>query len=107
MTTTSPINAPGQQTLAPPGDPTPPDSIPSIPSWQNRAQREPTANLTLRVRQHLDSRLARQVFELNQHGWHTSKVEIIEMLLFEMPDQLDGDLVARLQSFRSAAPRNT
>jgi predicted site-specific integrase-resolvase len=77
-----------------------------VPLWQNAGQREPTANLTLRVRAHLDRRLARQVFELNEHGWRTSKVEIIEMLLYEMDDEVNNDLVARLSSFRSNAPRH-
>jgi len=35
----------------------------------------------------------------------SSKVELIEMLLWELPDVPDDDLRARLASFRTAAPR--
>ena len=64
----------------------------------------PPANLAIRVRKPLDDRLAELIHALRRDGVRTSKVELIEMLLWELPD----DPVAareRLRRFRGYAPR--
>jgi hypothetical protein len=63
-----------------------------------------TANLALRVRQPLDDHLAEIVHEFRREGVRTSKVELVEMLLWELP-QTHTDLRARLAEFRDAAAR--
>lgn len=66
---------------------------------------EPSVNLAIRVRQPLDERLVDLLHTLRRSGVRSSKVELIEMLLWELPDVPDDDLRARLASFRTAAPR--
>jgi hypothetical protein len=64
----------------------------------------PPANLAIRVRKPLDDRLAELIHALRRDGVRTSKVELVEMLLWELPD----DPVAareRLRRFRGYAPR--
>ena len=58
-----------------------------------------TANLALRVRQPLDDHLAEVVHEFRREGVRTSKVELVEMLLWELP-QTHTQLRARLAEFR-------
>jgi hypothetical protein len=59
------------------------------------------------VRRPLDDRLADIIHALRLRGVRTSKVELIEMLLWELPDAADvgDDLLERLGLFRSCAPR--
>jgi hypothetical protein len=67
----------------------------------------PPVNLAIRVRKPLDDRLAEVIHQLRGDGVRTSKVELIEMLLWEMPaDQLPA-LRERLRQFRDWAPRGT
>jgi hypothetical protein len=40
-----------------------------------------------------------------QRSIRTSKTELVEMLLWELPDEPDDDLVERLKRYRLAAPR--
>lgn len=65
----------------------------------------PAANLAIRVRRPLDERLAELIHGLRQQGIRTSKVELIEMLLWELPAAPSRDLRGRIGAFRSAAPR--
>ena len=67
---------------------------------------EPSANLAIRVRRSLDERLNELIFDLRRDGIKTSKVELIEMLLWELPPRPGGSLTDRLASFRRAAPRS-
>ncbi|HUW16788.1 MAG TPA: hypothetical protein VMW94_06890 [Actinomycetes bacterium] len=67
----------------------------------------PPVNLAIRVRKPLDDRLAEVIHQLRQEGVRTSKVELIEMLLWEMPDDQPGALRERLRQFRDWAPRGT
>lgn len=65
----------------------------------------PPVNLAIRVRKPLDDRLAEIIHALRREGVRTSKVELVEMLLWELPDD---DLVGvreRLRAFRGWAPR--
>jgi hypothetical protein len=64
-------------------------------------------NLAIRVRKPLDDRLAEVIHQLRQDGVRTSKVELIEMLLWEMPDDQLPGLRERLRQFRDWAPRGT
>lgn len=65
----------------------------------------PAANLAIRVRRPLDDRLADAIHELRRGGVRTSKVELVEMLLWELDTaDLDG-LRKRIARFRRAAPR--
>ena len=66
---------------------------------------EPSANLAIRVRRSLDEHLNELIFELRRNGIRTSKVELIEMLLWELPSRPGEELTARLSAFRHAAPR--
>jgi hypothetical protein len=66
---------------------------------------EPSANLAIRVRRSLDERLNELIFDLRRDGIKTSKVELVEMLLWELPPRPGASLTDRLASFRRAAPR--
>jgi hypothetical protein len=65
----------------------------------------PPVNLAIRVRRPLDDRLAEVIHGLRRQGVRTSKVELIEMLLWEMPADADAALLERLRLFRDWAPR--
>jgi hypothetical protein len=64
----------------------------------------PPVNLAIRVRKPLDDRLAELIHALRRAGVRTSKVELIEMLLWELPDDVPGAR-ERLRRFRAYAPR--
>jgi hypothetical protein len=67
----------------------------------------PPVNLAIRVRKPLDDRLAEVIHQLRGDGVRTSKVELIEMLLWEMPDDDPTAVRERLRRFRDWAPRGT
>jgi hypothetical protein len=62
-------------------------------------------NLAVRVRRSLDIRLGDIVYALKRDAVRASKVEIIEMLLWELPPEVSSDFRGRLAAFRQAAPR--
>lgn len=64
------------------------------------------ANLAIRVRQPLDAHLAEVVHAFRREGVRTSKVELIELLLWELPAD-PTQVRGRLAAFRTAAPRTT
>lgn len=64
-------------------------------------------NLAIRVRRPLDDRLADIIHGLRGQGVRTSKVELIEMLLWELPDDELAQVRERLRQFRDWAPRGT
>ena len=66
---------------------------------------EPTANYAVRVRRSLDDLVAWRLAQLRRHGTRASKVELTEMLLWELENVDVDDLVARLEYFRRHAPR--
>lgn len=66
---------------------------------------EPLANLAVRVRRSLDDQLVDLIHALRRDGIRTSKVELLELLLWELPSQPTPELRARLGQFRKAAPR--
>jgi len=67
---------------------------------------EPLANLAVRVRRSLDMRVVHLVHELRrQRMIRSNKTELVEMLLWELPDEPDDNLAERLQRYRLAAPR--
>lgn len=66
---------------------------------------EPTANLTLRVRQSLDLRLTELIHELRRDGVRSSKKELIEMCMSELPLQPTDDLRGRLRRYRNSVPK--
>ena len=70
------------------------------PTW-------PPVNLAIRVRRPLDDRLADIIHGLRGQGVRTSKVELIEMLLWELPDDDLPAVRERLRQFRDWAPRGT
>jgi hypothetical protein len=65
----------------------------------------PAANLAIRVRKPLDDRLADLIHALRREGVRTSKVELIEMLLWELPEDDAAAARERLRRFRAVAPR--
>lgn len=69
-------------------------------------QGEPDANLAVRVRRSLDDRLAELIHVFRQEGVRISKVELIELFLWELPSTPTAELRERLAGFRRAAPRH-
>ena len=65
----------------------------------------PPVNLAIRVRKPLDDGLADQIHALRREGVRTSKVELIEMLLWESAGATPEGLRERLRTFREWAPR--
>jgi hypothetical protein len=66
---------------------------------------EPTANYAVRVRRSLDDLVAWRLAELRRRGVRASKVELTEMLLWELADEDIGDIITRLERFRAHARR--
>lgn len=66
---------------------------------------EPSTNLAIRVRRSLDFRLGDLVHELRREGVRSSKVELVELLLWELPAAVTPELRERLRNFRTLAPR--
>jgi hypothetical protein len=65
----------------------------------------PPVNLAIRVRKPLDDHLADLIHALRRDGVRTSKVELIEMLLWEQTSESARGARTRLAAFRAAAPR--
>jgi hypothetical protein len=90
-----------------------PDAASDAPKAKSRrsgitiAPDTPSVNLAIRVRRPLDDRLADLIHALRREGVRTSKVELVELLLWELPDQPTAELRRRLGAFREAAPRNS
>ena len=61
--------------------------------------------LGVRVRAAFDERLDELLYQFRRQGVRTSKAELVELLLSELPPEPDNDLRARLASFRRHAPR--
>lgn len=66
---------------------------------------ESLRNLALRVRATLDERLNDLVYQLRREGVRTSKVELVELLLWDLPAQPSATIRSRLEAFRRTAPR--
>ena len=111
----------GEETGAPPPAAAPAPTAPeaphrpvvAAPSPRRRARPDPVrlaadlppANLAIRVRRPLDERLADLIHALRRDGVRTSKVEMIEMLLWELPEEDHQAVRERLRRFRDWAPR--
>lgn len=67
---------------------------------------EPAANLAVRVRRSVDDRLAELLFNLRRTGVRSSKAELVEMLLWELPAEPTEEFRGRLATFRERAPRD-
>ena len=88
-------------------------AVSTPPSPRRRARPDPVrlaadlppANLAIRVRRPLDERLADVIHSLRRDGVRTSKVEMIEMLLWELPEDDHPAVRERLRRFREWAPR--
>lgn len=65
---------------------------------------DPPVNLAIRVRRPLDEHLVDVIHDLRKAGVRTSKVELIEMLLWDLPAEREA-VRGRLAEFRRAAPR--
>jgi hypothetical protein len=91
----------------------PPRAAAATPSPRRRGRPDPVrlaadlppANLAIRVRRPLDERLADVIHALRRDGVRTSKVEMIEMLLWELPEEDHQAVRERLRRFREWAPR--
>ncbi|MGH2365705.1 MAG: hypothetical protein ACRDHX_13770 [Chloroflexota bacterium] len=53
----------------------------------------------------MDERLADLVHEFRKEGVRSSKAELVEVLLWDLPAKPTRDLRARLSAFRQRAPR--
>ena len=85
-----------------------PPATPHTPPTEDRPitrPDEPIANLAVRVRRSVDDRLAELLHGLRGAGVRTSRAELVEMLLWELPAAPDEALRARLIDFRTRAPR--
>ena len=80
-----------------------------VPQPLRLAPDEAPVNLAIRVRRPLDDRLADMIHRLRGRGVRTSKVELIEMMLWELSGDEAGDegILERLGSFRTWAPRSS
>lgn len=107
-TTPGAVPAPRTTRTSPPAARSPRRSPPP-PAVQGRAplaSDAATANLALRVRRPLDDHLADLVHGFRREGVRTSKVELVELLLWELPET-HTELRARLGAFRRAAARGS
>jgi hypothetical protein len=108
----------GEGAGAPAAREAPPPAAPPAPAPTRRPTRSrpapaparlapdlPPANLAIRVRRPLDDRLAELIHALRREGVRTSKVELIEMLLWELPEDDPAGARKRLRRFRAFAPR--
>jgi hypothetical protein len=95
----------GKATAAPPTRATPRPSAAAPPPPARLAPDLPPVNLAIRVRKPLDDRLAELIHALRRDGVRTSKVELIEMLLWELPEDDPAGARARLRRFRGFAAR--
>jgi hypothetical protein len=88
---------------------TPPSSTQATASDSTQRLRldpdEPSANYAVRVRRTLDDLVAWRLAELRRTGVRCSKVELTEMLLWEIADIDIAELSARLATFRQHASR--
>jgi secreted protein with Ig-like and vWFA domain len=66
---------------------------------------DPTTNYAVRVRRTLDELLSRRLGQLRVDGVRSSKVELTELLLWELAEVTPEALEERLSRFRRAAPR--
>ncbi len=66
---------------------------------------DPQVQLGVRIRQSLDEKLTDIVYALRKQGVRSSKAELVELLLDQMPDEPDEDLVDRIERSRSKALR--
>ena len=66
---------------------------------------EPLVNYAVRVRRGLDDLVAWRLAELRRQGVRSTKVELTEMLLWELSAAPAEDLAQRLAEFRRHAPR--
>lgn len=66
---------------------------------------DPTTNYAVRVRRTLDDLLSQRLGELRARGTRSSKVEVTELLLWELANTTPAQLDARLAEFRRHAPR--
>ena len=82
----------GDQRPAPDPRPTPAPGEPAV------------ANLAVRIRRTIDRHVDEIVFRLKQEGVRTSKAELVEMVLWELPAS-PAEVRPRLRDFRDRAPR--
>jgi hypothetical protein len=78
---------------------------PPVPAPMLLPADEAQANLAVRVRRSLDRRLDDLAYELRRSGVRSSKAELVELLLWELPPTVTPELAARLARFRSVAAR--
>ncbi|MFN2591652.1 MAG: hypothetical protein ABR532_02320 [Candidatus Dormibacteria bacterium] len=95
-----------EQPLAPPKSRSRPAPKPIAPTGGLPLADEPFSNMTLRVRTSLDMRASDLVHEMKyRHNVRTSKAELVEMLLSDLPTKPSDALIARVRAFQREAPR--
>jgi hypothetical protein len=65
------------------------------------------ATVTARIRASLDRRLSELAHQLRLEGRRTSKTELVELFLIELPDRPTGELRGRLSRARARLPRSS
>ncbi len=93
--------SPRPSTLPPVPDSTPADAASPLRLGPD----EPITNYAVRVRRSLDDLVAWRLAELRRQGARTTKVELTEMLLWELSANTVDDLERPLAEFRQHAPR--
>ncbi|MDQ6616613.1 MAG: hypothetical protein M3083_18180 [Actinomycetota bacterium] len=63
--------------------------------------------LSARVRRPIEDHVVELIHVLRRQGVRTTKVEIIEMLLWSLPAEPTDQFLSLLRDFRAAAPRDT
>lgn len=97
---TAPLGGGGSGVTEPRGAPLPGGAHPVV------GANDPHVYLSARVRQSLQDHLSELLHQLRRAGVRSSKVELIEMLLWNLPAEPDPQLLSNLQAFRVAAPRD-
>jgi hypothetical protein len=92
-------------TAAPTPAPNNPGVTPSPADPLRLPADEPLANYAVRVRRTLDDIVAWRLAQLRRRGTRTSKVELTELLLWELAQADVDDITQRLACFRQHAPR--
>jgi len=111
--TAATVTRPSPATDHPPAEvrpaPAPAPPVPALarrpPSALTVPAEDPTTNYAVRVRRTLDELLSQRLGELRARGTRSSKVEVTELLLWELARSTPAQLDERLAEFRRHAPR--
>lgn len=109
------LSSDGEAAAPPVGETKPSTTAPRAPRAQrsrapdperpSTGPNEPGANLVVRIRRSVDDRLVELLHAFRQEGVRLSKVELVELLIWELPPKPTAELRQRISTFRQKAPR--